>query len=170
VKITHNGSVFVVGDGTGANLGLGILVPALAVGIFSWLIWPPIAGNSQVLGSVISFVVTAVTLAVLTPPHTTAFDRDKREVHIAAGWPPVFGRERTISFADISEAAVWRRIDMGELGPARPVLILNNGRKVFLSGYKQSPKKCRPIIGAINTLLGDTHQSHGDVSNRKTKA
>jgi hypothetical protein len=170
VKITDNGSLFVVGDGTGANLGLGILAPALAVGIFSWLIWPPMAGNSQVLGSVFSFVVTAVSLALLTPPHTTAFDRNKREVHIAAGWPPVFGRERTISFADISEAAVWRCIDMGELGYARPVLILNNGRKVFLSRYKQSPEKCRPIVGAINRLLGDAHQLHGDVSNRKNNA
>jgi len=168
VKITDNGSLFVVEDGTGANLGLGILVPALAVGTFSWLIWPAIAGNSHVLGSVFSFVVTAVLLAVLTPPHTTAFDRDKREVHIAAGWPPVFGRERTISFTDIGEAAVWRRIDIGERGSARPVLILNNGRKVFLSCYKRSPKKCRPIVGAINRLLGGAHQLHGDVS--KTKA
>jgi hypothetical protein len=168
VKITDNGSVFVVEDGMGADLGLGVLVPALAVGIFSWFIWPPIAGNSHVVGSVFSFVVTAISLAVLTPPQTTAFDRNRREVHIATGWPPVFGRERTISFADIREAAAWRRIDIGELGSARPVLILNNGRKVFLSHYKRSPKRCRLIVGAINILLGDACHLHGDFS--KTKA
>ena len=158
MKITDNGSLFVIEDGAGANLGLGILVPALAVGTFGWFIWPPIAGNSHVLGSVFAFIVTAVSLAVLTPPQTTAFDRNKREVHIATGWPPIFGRKRTISFGDIREAAVWRRIDIGELGSARPVLILNNGRKVFLSCFKRSPDKCRPIVGAINRLLGDAHQ------------
>lgn len=155
MKITDNDSLLVVEDGTGANFGLGILVPALGVGAFSWLIWPPTADHVQVLGAVLSFAFTAFALAALTPPQTAAFDRKKREVRIATGWPPVFGRERTISFTEIREAAVWRRIDLGELGTARPVLILKDGRKVSLSRYKRSPRQCRTIVAAINSRIGD---------------
>ncbi len=144
----------VIGDGTGARLGLGVLVPAILVGLGSTLIWPPAAGHERFDIGAILFVATALSLAVLNSPRTAEFDLKRREVRLTIGWPPILGRRKSIPFDTIREAKVRQLLRLDDdLGSARPALVLTTGETILLSTYKRSPKRCREIVEQVRSLL-----------------
>jgi hypothetical protein len=150
LKISQSNSGLVVEDGRGAQYGAGILVPAVLASIFICLIWPQTETRFALAG--FNFLATASVLALLRPPRRTVFDRERQEARVTIGWPP-FGRRRMIPFADVAEAKVWRLLDLGELGHARPALVLQSGETVFLSTYSRSPVACREIVRMLEDLL-----------------
>lgn len=158
MKISHLDHIVQIDDGLGARLGLGVLVPSLLVGILVTLIWPAEAGHYRYDLGLLAFAAEAVILALLMAPRVSEFDQVKREVRLSIGWPPLFGRQLTIPFDTIAEVKVSQLIRLGsDLGSARPVLILNSGKKVLLSAYKRSPKRCREIAGQVEVIVGEDH-------------
>jgi hypothetical protein len=157
MNISRKEHSLIVDDGAGARYGLGAAVPAAIVFAFVVLIWPPAAGRLRFDLGAIAFVATALALAALKPPRTAAFDLQRREVRITIGWPPLLGRRRIIAFDDIREAKVRRFIKLGDLGTARPVLVLNDGRTVFLSTYNRTPDRVGRVIKQVQRLPGLRH-------------
>ena len=147
MKISQQGNVVIVEDGVAARYGLGVLVPAS--------IWPSMAGHPRFDLSVLAFVTVALVLALLNPPWASQFDVEKQELHVAIGWLPILGRRKTIPFDAIRDVKVSQFLPLGDdLGSARPVLVLTRGKRVLLSIYKRSPKRCREIIEQVRPLLG----------------
>lgn len=145
-------------DGAGARYGLGVLVPAIVVGVLIVVIWPPLEGHRRFDLGVLAFAIEALALALLNPPRTAEFDLKRRQIHLTIGWPPILGRRQTIPYDTIRDVKVSQFLRLGDdLGSARPVLILSSGKKVFLSTYKRSPKRCREIIGHVRLLLGKSN-------------
>jgi len=100
------------------------------------------------------FVATAFSLAVINPPRTSEFDLQRREFRLTIGWPPILGRRMTIPFDTIREAKVSQFLHLDDdLGVARPALVLNTGKKILLSTYKRSPKRCRVVVEEVRHCL-----------------
>jgi hypothetical protein len=151
MKISRTGPIGVIADGTAANYGIGVFVPAMLVGIFISLIWP--SPNHLYIGA-LAFLAAALAIAVLRPPRTAEFDIERREVRLTIGWPPLLGRRKIIPFDDIREAKVSQFLPLGnDLGSAKPALILRRGKTIFLSTYNRSPKRCRAIVEQANQFL-----------------
>lgn len=157
MKITRRKDILVVEDDLAAFYGVGVLVPAILVGIFFVLILPRAAEMRFEIAGIMS-VATAVVLALFKAPRRTEFDQEHQEARMTIGWPPL-GRRRVIPFADIAEAKVWRLIQLNDLGRARPALVLRSGETVFLSTYDRSPRECREIVSTLEQTL--PHQASG---------
>jgi hypothetical protein len=125
-------------------------VTALLASIFICLIWPKAETRFALAGFM--FLATASFLALLRPPRRTVFDRQRQEARVTIGWPP-FGRRRMTAFSDVAEVRVWRLLDLGEFGHARPALVLQSGEIVFLSTYSRSPVACRETVLMLQDLL-----------------
>lgn len=155
MKISRQENVVVVEDGAGARYGLGVLVPAIVVGVLIVLIWPSSTGHPRFDLGVLAFAIEALVLAVLNPLRVSQFDLGKRRIRLTIGWPPVLGQRMTISFDDIREVKVSQFLRLGnDLGSARCAFILKSGKKMFLSTNKRSPKRCRVVIEQVRPLLG----------------
>ena len=154
MKINRQGHIVVIDDGKGARYGLGVLVPAILVGVGFVVIWPPAAGQMRFELGALLFIATAFSLAVLNHPRTAEFDLQRRELRLSIGWPPIFGRRKTFPFDTIREAKVSQLLHLDDdLGSARPALVLKSGKTILLSTYKRSPKRCREIIEQVRSLL-----------------
>lgn len=155
MKINRQARNVVIDDGWGAHLGLGVLVPAILVGVGFVLIWPRADDHMRFEIGALMLAATALSLAVLNPPRAAEFDLQRREVRLTIGWPPFLGRRKVIPFDSIREVKVSQLLHLGDdLGSARPAIILKNGEKLFLSTYKRSPKRCREIIEQVRPLIG----------------
>ena len=155
MKINRQENVVVVEDGAGARYGLGVLVPAIVVGVLLVFIWPSMTGYARFDLGVLAVAIVALVLAVLNPPRASQFDLEKRQVRLTIGWPPILGRRKTIPFDAIREVKVSQFLHLGDdLGSARPALVLTSGKKLLLSTYKRSPRRCREIIEQVRPLLG----------------
>jgi hypothetical protein len=150
--MTRLENILLVEDDRAAWYGSGMFVPALLVGIFMVLIWPPTEGQMRFPVAGLMFIATAGVLALLRTPRSTAFDLERREARMTIGWPP-FGRRRVIPFAEIAETKVWRLIRLDDLGHARPALVLRSGETVFLSTYGRSPAACREIVRTLERIF-----------------
>ncbi len=164
MNICRQAHIVVVEDGTGARYGLGVIVPAMLVGLFFLLVWPAADGRMPFAMAALAFAATAVALALLMAPRQADFDLERRAVRLSVGWPLLLGRRATIPFSAIREAKVSQHLQWndGEFGAARPVLVLYSGQTILLSAYKRSPERCREIVEQIRPLLrGDSTYASG---------
>jgi hypothetical protein len=127
MRISRHDHLLTLNDGHGARYGLGAIVPALVIGVGLAFGWPSPDGRVRIDLGTLLFLVTAVVIVVLRAPRIAAFDRQRGEVRLVIGWPPLAGRRRTIGFDDIDQAKVRRLIKLGPFGSARPVLALRPG-------------------------------------------